>query len=133
MAQSAPTPKSRLGSTVFDWARLEPKPTKVGERRDVVDATTATMANFECHITTLNAGEAPHAPHRHPDEEIIFVKEGTLEVMINGQTQRTGAGSMFFFASNELHGMRNVGDGRATYHVVRIVTAATPKPAPVAK
>src|SRR4051812_153456 len=98
-----------LHSGVFDWAKLKVIPTKVGERRDVLNGSTVTLTNLESHITTVKPGEAPHAAHRHPDEEIILIKEGTLEVSINGETQRAGTGSMFFFGSNDLHGMRNVG------------------------
>jgi quercetin dioxygenase-like cupin family protein len=123
-----------LRSSVFDWEKLVAQPTKVGARRGVVDAPTITLTNFECHVTTINPGEAPHAAHRHPDEEIIVLREGTLEVTINGQTQRAGPGSILFYGSNDLHGMRNVGDVPATYHVIRVVTAATPKaPSPAAK
>ena len=38
-----------------------------------------------------------------------MVKEGTLEVTFQGKTQRAPAGSMLFFAANDLHGMKNVG------------------------
>ena len=114
-------------SAVFDWSKLEVKQTKTGERREVVNKATPTFTNFESHVTTLNPGIAAHAPHRHPDEEIIIVKEGTVEVTINGKSQQAGAGSMFLFASNDLHGMKNVGKIPATYYVIRIVTAATPK------
>ena len=118
---------NRLRSQVFDWEKLAVKPTKIGEQRPVLNGPTVTLENLESHITTVNAGQASHAPHRHPDEEVILIKEGTLEVTINGAAQRAGPGSMFFFGSNDLHGMRNVGDSRATYHVIRMVTAATPK------
>lgn len=121
-----PAPKSPLGSAVFDWTKLAVSKTANGERRAIVDHATATMSRFESHVTTLEAGRAPHAPHRHPDEEIVIVKEGTMEVTINGKTQRAGEGSMFFFGSNDLHGMKNAGAGRATYFVIRIVTGATP-------
>jgi quercetin dioxygenase-like cupin family protein len=117
----------KLASTVFNWDRLVVKPTKVGARRDIVNSPTVTCANFECHVTTLNPGEVPHASHRHPDEEIVVVKEGVMEVTINGVTQRGGPGSIFFYASNDEHGMKNVGGTTASYHVIRIVTAATPK------
>lgn len=116
-------------SAVFDWSKLEVKQTKTGERREIVNKATPTFANFESHVTTLNPGIAAHAPHRHPDEEIIIVKEGTVEVTINGKVQQAGPGSMFFFASNDLHGMKNIGKTFATYFVIRIVTAATPKAA----
>ncbi len=115
-----------MGSMVFDWSQLAVAKTANGERRGIVDRPTATMAKFESHVTTLEGSRVPHAPHRHPDEEIIIVKEGTLEVTINGKTQQAGEGSMFFFASNDLHGMKNIGTTRATYFVIRVVTAATP-------
>jgi len=117
----------KLASTVFNWDQLVVKPTKVGARRDIVNSPTVTCANFECHVTTLNPGEAPHASHRHPDEELVVVKEGVMEVTINGVTQRGGPGSIFFYASNDEHGMKNVGGTTASYHVIRIVTAATPQ------
>lgn len=120
----------KLGATVFDWTKLVAKPTKTGERREVVDLPSATLSNFECHVTTLRAGEAPHAAHRHPDEEIILIKEGLLEVTINGVSQRAGAGSILFYSSGDEHGMKNVGDTAATYYVIRLITEATPKAAP---
>lgn len=123
---AAETSKSVTKSTVIDWAKLAVKPTKTGERRELFDAPTLTLNNFEGHVTTIRPGEAPHPPHRHPDEEMILIKEGTLEVTINGATQRAGAGSVFFYASNDLHGMRNVGSTPATYYVFRFVTAKTP-------
>ena len=118
--------QGQTSSAVFDWAKLEVTKTATGERRSIVDRPTPTMTRFESHVTTLEAGLVPHAAHRHPDEEIVIVKEGTLEVTINGKTQRAGQGSMFLFASNEMHGMKNVGEGRATYFVIRVATAATP-------
>jgi quercetin dioxygenase-like cupin family protein len=119
-----------MGSTVIDWEKLPVKPTQVGERRELFDHPTATFTNFEGHVTTINPGEVAHPPHRHPDEEMVIIKTGTLEVTINGVAQRAGAGSVFFYASNDLHGMRNVGPAPATYFVFRFITAATPKTNP---
>jgi uncharacterized cupin superfamily protein len=107
---------------VYDWAQWPVVPTPKGERRDFFDGPSATFRNMECHATTLNAGEIAHEPHRHPDEEFILVKEGRLEATIDGVPHVAGVGSIFFFASNDLHGLRNVGEGRATYWVLRIVT-----------
>lgn len=119
-------------SGVFDWAKIAAQPTKTGERRDILKGSTRTMESLTCHATTVNVGEASHAAHRHPDDEIVIVKQGTLEVTINGKSQRAGAGSVVFFASNDLHGMRNAGDTRVTYYVIRMITSATPKVAAAA-
>lgn len=126
LTAAEPAAKPAMVSTVVDWSKLPVKPTKTGERRELFDGPTATLRNFEGHVTTIKPGEVPHAAHRHPDEEMIIIKEGTLEVTINGTTQRAGAGSVFFYASNDLHGMKNVGETNATYFVFRFVTERTP-------
>jgi quercetin dioxygenase-like cupin family protein len=120
-------------SAVFDWAKLPVQTTKTGERRDVLKGSTVTMESLTCHATTVNAGDASHGAHRHLDDEIVIVKEGTMEATITGRSQRAGAGSVLFFASNDLHGMRNAGDTRLTYYVIRMITAATPKAPAAAK
>jgi quercetin dioxygenase-like cupin family protein len=115
----AQSQKPLMKSSVFDWSTIEAKTTKTGARRDFFDAPTATTDKLECHVTTLNPGESPHAPHQHPEEELMIVKEGTIEVMQNGVTRRAGPGSVVFQASNEMHGFRNVGQTQATYHVIK--------------
>lgn len=119
----------KLVSTVFDWEKFAVKATPTGARREIVDSPTTTCNSFEGHITTLKAGEAPHAAHHHPDEELIVVKEGLMQATINGVAHRGGPGSIFFFGSNDEHGLSNVGTTTATYYVFRIVTDATPKAA----
>ena len=117
LAQSAAKPV--MHSTFFNWADLKAIPTKMGERRAVFDAPTPTLAHFECHITTLNPGESPHPPHRHADEELMIVKQGTLAARQGDQTNIVAAGGIIFEASNELHGLRNIGTNQAIYFVFR--------------
>jgi quercetin dioxygenase-like cupin family protein len=108
-----------MSSSIFDWKTIEVKPTKIGSTRKFFQAPTATLDELECHVTTLNPGETPHPPHKHPDEELIIVKEGTVEALVNGQIKRVEAGSVIFQASNQMHSIRNVGQTPATYHVIR--------------
>jgi quercetin dioxygenase-like cupin family protein len=117
----------QLPSTVFDWEKAEVKTTKTGARRNVVDSPTMTLANLESHVTTLNPGESPHPVHHHPDEEIVLIKEGSVAVTLKGATQTIGPGSIAFFASNDEHTLKNVGTTPASYYILRVVTAATPK------
>src|SRR5215471_8283165 len=114
IAQTTP-----MKSKVFDWTKLEVQAAATGERRNVMRAPTPTLDELEIHITTLNPGESPHPPHRHPEEELMIVKEGTIESTQNGVVKRVGPGSVIFEASNELHGLRNVGTTPATYHVIQ--------------
>ena len=129
-AADVPLAKPIAPSTLWEWTKIEVKPTKTGARREVIDAPTRTLVNFECHLTTLHAGNAPHAGHHHPDEEIMVVKEGTMEAVVGGETHRLGPGDFLYVVSGEEHGWRNVGDTTATYYVIRFVSAATPPKAP---
>jgi uncharacterized cupin superfamily protein len=106
-------------SAVYEWTKLESKPTAIGLRRDVRRAPTPTLDELEIHITTLNVGQVSHPPHQHPEEELLIVKEGDVEVLQNGVASRLGPGSVIFHASNELHNIRNVGTTPATYHVIQ--------------
>ena len=108
-----------MDSTVFDWNSFTATPNKTGAVRRVVQAPTATLDELEMHITTLNPGASPHEPHQHPDEELVVIKEGTVESLVNGQIKRVGPGSVIFQAANQLHSIKNVGDVPATYHVIK--------------
>ena len=107
-----------LGSSLFEWSTLTAQPNRTGEVRRVVQKPTATLDELEIHITTLRPGEESHPPHRHANEEILIVKEGQVEALVNGELKRGGPGSLIFQASNQLHNIRNVGSTPATYHVI---------------
>ena len=104
-SQPAPAP---LQSRVVDWNTLVPTETRTGQRRDVFDGPTATLDRLHGHITTLNPGENTGPLHRHPQEEMVIIKEGTVEV-------------------NENENMTNVGRTPATYLVLQWFTPRTPK------
>jgi len=40
--------------------------------------------------------------------------------MIEGETHRVGAGSSIFLAPNDFHGLRNVGQERASYYIIQM-------------
>jgi quercetin dioxygenase-like cupin family protein len=106
-------------STTFEWTKLEAKSTEVGARRDVMRAATPTLEMLEMHITTLAPGAVSHPPHRHPEEELLIVKEGNVETLQNGVATKLGPGSIIFHSANDLHNIRNVGTAPATYHVIQ--------------
>ena len=115
-----------LASTAFDWNSIKATTTKTGERRNFFDSPTVTLDNIECHVTTLNSGETSHKPHQHPEEELIIVKEGSVEVLVNGELKTVGPGSVIFQASNTLHGIKNAGTEPAVYHAIKWRSSKTP-------
>ncbi|ACU61722.1 cupin domain-containing protein [Chitinophaga pinensis] len=119
--------RTPLSSAIYDWNKIKVEATKTGEKRQFLQAPTPTLDELELHVTTLNPGEAPHPPHQHPDEELIIVKEGIVESTVNKTTKRVGPGSVIFQASNQLHGIRNVGATQAVYYVIKWKTEKTPR------
>ncbi len=123
----APPAAAKLLSAVYDWQKLEPKPTANGVRRDVFDGPTTTLDKMHCHITTLHPGQNSGEPRKHLQEEVLVVKEGLVEAHIDGKVQTAGPGSVFFFAANAVTRLRNAGEGPATYVVIYYYTPLTPK------
>jgi XRE family transcriptional regulator, regulator of sulfur utilization len=119
--------KSMIGPSVYDWTKISPRKTEVGEVRSFFRGPTKTLEELEVHATTLDPGKASHPPHKHPNEEMVIVREGTIEVLVDGQWKPVGPGSVVFNASDVLHGLRNVGDSPATYHVINWKSNQTPK------
>lgn len=117
----------KLSSAVFEWDRLTPEAKENGVRRSVLDGPTATVDRLHAHITTLKPGERSAEPKRHLQDEVIIVKEGTIEASFDGQKRNAGPGSVIFFASGAVTSLRNIGAGPATYTVVYYYTPLTPK------
>ena len=114
-----------LGSTFYDWGTLVQAPTPSGSRCEVVDSPTLTFDRLSIHITTLRAGLAVHPPQSHSQEEVVLIKEGTLEISLNGQKLRAGPGELLFLAARAVHNLTNVGDGPASYYVIDVYTGAS--------
>ena len=132
----ADEPRRLLDSTAWNWSDFTARKTDVGERRDVVQQPTRTLDELEMHITTLNPHTASHPPHTHPNEEMVIVREGTLQAHVNGKETVVKAGGVLFYASMQPHAVQNIGDTPATYYVINWASPGTkskkipPTPAP---
>lgn len=112
---------AELPSAWYPFADLPVRNNPNGSQtRHILAGKLATGESLEVHATMLPPGGMPHPPHHHVHSEMWLIREGTLELTINGKSQRLGPGSVGFVHSNEEHGVKNVGDAPAHYFVVAV-------------
>lgn len=121
-AEGQPTPPKPtvLPSKVYHTEQIPYKEDGAKKGRRLFLGTTHTGFNLEMHETILPVGQESHPPHKHLNEETIVIVEGTIDVFIEGKTETATAGSVTFFASNEMHNFRNVGKIPARYYVLEL-------------
>jgi len=109
-----------LQSRVVKAASLSPEGAAPGAKAYVhFNGPTQQLAALASGFVTLEPGAQPHPPHRHPEEEIMIVGEGTGEFFINGVATPVKTGDMIFAESNVLHGVRNTGKTQMTFYFVK--------------
>jgi len=82
---------------------------------------TQQMAAIASGLVTLEPGALPHPPHRHPEEEIMIVGEGSGEFSINDVATPVTVGDMVFAEANVLHGVKNTGKTRMTFYFIKMM------------
>ena len=108
------------GAFVFEKLRL--RPSQNMKTYPILSGTTHSGFNLDLHETELAPGGVPHPPHQHVHEELLFVREGELELIRSEGTTRLGPGSCAYMAANDLHGYRNPGAPPAKYFVLALGT-----------
>ena len=115
-----PAQMGTLPSKAFPFGELTGRQNGAIKLYQILTGNTHTGYRLDLHESELPGGGVPHPPHRHVHEELLFVREGELEVSINGQWTKLPAGSCAYMASNDLHGYRNPGTAAAKYFVLAL-------------
>ncbi len=118
-AGAAPAPEA-LPSRAIRFEDLAVRVNGKNKSRPVLDGLTHAGFLVEMHQTELGPGMEPHPPHAHVNEELLMLREGTLEVTISGRSTTLGPGGSVYVASGEVHGWRNTGATAAHYFVIAL-------------
>ena len=104
-AQQAPP----LPSTMYPYEKLPVQTSNGAQFRAVLKGKLATGESVEVHETMLPVDGAPHPPHHHTHSEMWLIREGTVELTVNGKNYQLGPGSVGFVHSNDEHGISQLG------------------------
>jgi mannose-6-phosphate isomerase-like protein (cupin superfamily) len=119
-SQGTSSQDNSLPSAAYSFGELPVSKSNGAEFRPVLKGKLATGESLEVHETTLAPGGMPHPPHHHVHSEMWLIREGTVQLTINGTSHVMGPGSVGFVHSNDEHGIKNVGTTPATYFVVAV-------------
>jgi mannose-6-phosphate isomerase-like protein (cupin superfamily) len=109
-----------LGTKVSRFEDLPVNAAGKNRFRPIIEGLLHDGHPVEAHATELAPDNMPHSSHHHKHEEMFLVREGTVEVTVNGQATRLGPGGVAFIGSGDDHGIRNVGDTPAHYFVIAL-------------
>ena len=109
-----------LTSQTWRYEDLPVKESGENRSRAVFDGASHNGYPIDMHETELGPGMAPHPPHRHAHHELLIMREGIVEVTIEGKSTVLGPGGVGYVASNDFHGWRNTGTTRARYYVIAL-------------
>jgi mannose-6-phosphate isomerase-like protein (cupin superfamily) len=83
-----------------------------------------TDIGCEAHVSYLAVG-AQHEPlEKHKHSEIWLVREGKVELMLDGTSHILAAGDAGIAVAGTMHWVRNAGDTVASYFVLEVGTGA---------
>jgi quercetin dioxygenase-like cupin family protein len=109
-AAEARTPGAKRagpGEHFFELAKLDP--IMGGPEYSSANGTCVEGDRMMVALMRMPAGTGAQA-HSHPNEQWIFVLEGTLDCEVGGKGARVQAGSVVYVPSNVVHSTKVVGD-----------------------
>ncbi len=108
-AAGAPSAQAKVADNVLGSEKAQKLEHPFGVQHIYYQGLTDMLQVFEAGSLDLKSGMSPHPPHKHPEEEIMIVTEGSGEISVEGEITKVGPGSMMFTGANRLHGIVNTG------------------------
>ena len=82
--------------------------------------TTADLAELSCHASVLLTGRSPHPPHMHPEEELLLLLAGEVELELpEAGSTPLRPGELVFYPTGFAHTLRTTGAEPATYLMLK--------------
>jgi quercetin dioxygenase-like cupin family protein len=105
-----------LSNTVLGMSEVEVLKENDQDLRIYFNGPTDQLKSMVTGNMILMPGMSPHPAHRHPEEEFMWVTQGTGEIMVEGKTYNVAAGSVMYCAGNHWHSITNTGTQPMTFY-----------------
>jgi len=98
---------------------LADKGEPVGKNGVYISGDTPASTKFVTGRFALLPGKTPHAPHTHPEEEVMIIESGHGEILCDGKTTKIGPGSVMYTTPNAPHGITNTGEEPIVFYYMK--------------
>ena len=123
---SAKTTNSKLQDGVVATAEITPTYEAGCTVFVHYNGPTDQLSGICAGMATLEPGTSPHPPHRHPEEEMLIIADGTGIIECDGKMTQVGPGAMMYCAGNTLHGITNTGTAVMTFYWSKWLAQSVP-------
>jgi mannose-6-phosphate isomerase-like protein (cupin superfamily) len=106
-----------LKSAIYNLKDLKVEKSKNRDYIPVFEGTTSTGQHMTVHESAVGPGGVIHEMYTHPGDEMFLVREGILEVEMEGKRSQVGPGGIAYVASNTPYAVRNTSNQWARYFV----------------
>ena len=109
--------KWTINQCVNHFSKGKTVPTKVGYQYWFVDKYFMNGRTLKMSVVAPH--EATHPPHKHIEDELFFVLEGTAKFYLNGDSVLCGPLTSMYCPSMVEHGISNAGNTELKYLVIK--------------
>ena len=115
--------RSRLSSQVHPLLLpLQPDEEKGWRPYGIFRGRTSVLKKLSCHVSVLNPGRCPHLPHAHPEEELLLLLSGEVDLVFpvseppyGNRRRNLKAGQFVYYPRGFFHTLQTVSEFPACY------------------
>ena len=116
---SAGAAGTRMTSKVMKWDDAEVAKEKWGDFRKLFTGEGAGVKDVLTAFAVIKPGEEIHRPHRHAEEEILVITEGSGTWSLDGKEFPLKKGDVLYVEPWVTHGCTNTGKEPMTFFVAK--------------
>mgnify|MGYP000359692849 CR=1 FL=1 len=118
-AADGPVANTAAPSVILSEAAVTPAPGEWGTFYPYFTEGSHALDPVLVGVAKINAGDEPHPPHRHVEEEYLMVTKGTGTWYLNGEKQVANEGDILFAHSWDYHGITAADDSPLEFVVFK--------------